>query len=160
MQYEAKSYNQQKHDKYIALAIQQPYASNLAEGSHSIAFVDKNIEHRGLVLLCSTHKPEIYGLECGATLAFASLVNVKHSSKFTQEDWLEAGIENEARDKYKHSYGIFIENPKRVVEMPFSGDLGIQEAIFDKEDIIEYPTTLQVDMKGIRKAIKNEKNRN
>ena len=159
MQYEAKTYNQLKHDIFVALAIQQPYASNLAEGSHSIAFVDKNIEHRGQVLLCSTHKPDIYGLECGATLALANIANVKHSSEFTQEDWQEAGIDRDARDRYKHSYGVFIENSEKVIEMPFSGDPGLQEAIFDKDEIMKYPSVLHVDMKGIKKAIKNEKNR-
>lgn len=159
MQYEAKSYNQLKHDIFVALAIQQPYASNLAEGSHTIAFVDKNIEHRGQVLLCSTYKPEIYGLECGATLAFADIVDVKHSSELTQEEWEEAGIEREARDRYKHSYVVFIENPEKVIEMPFSGDPGLQNAVFDKDEIMKYPIVLHVDMKGVKKAIKNEKNR-
>lgn len=159
MQYRAETYNQQDHDCYKALALQQPHASNIADGSHSIAFVDYKVKHKGEILICSTHQPEVYGLECGATLALAKLVDVKHTSKFTEADWIEAGIEREARDQYKHFYGLFISDVEKVIEMPFSGSVGLYEAVYTKGEIMKYPTVLHVDMKGIKETIKYEKSR-
>lgn len=159
MQFRADAYNPQEHERYQTLALKQPHASNIADGVHSIAFVDYNVKHKGEILICSTHQPDIYGLECGATLALAKLVNTKHTSKFTEDDWEEAGIEREARDQYKHFYGLFIKDVEKVVEMPFSGPEGFYCTVYTKDEIIKYPTVLHVDMKGIKKAIKHEKNR-
>lgn len=158
MQYRLDKFDAAEHDKYQTLVLPQPHASNLSEKHTNIAFIEDKVKYRGEILICSTHKPDIFGLECGATLALATLINAKHTSKFTDEEWIAANVSKDARDQYKHKYGIFIDNVERVVEIPYSGDQGFSESVYTKGEIIKYPTVLHVDMKGIKTAIKHEKN--
>lgn len=170
MQYSLDKYDEQQHEKYQCLVLPQPSASNLisklsnfedgtSHGHKSVVFLDEQIDYRGEILICSTEKPNVHGLECGATLGFVQLVDVKHASLFTEEDWDRADVAENKRKAYKDSFGLFLINPERIVEFPFNGNPGFYEMVYTRDVLIKYPTTIHVDMKGIKKAQENEKNR-
>lgn len=154
MQRERKDYDPVLHESYRALVVKQPYASGLVEpyrtdGEHVYAM--KSIEvrslrtaYRGDVLICSSAKPEVEGLTSGATMGIVELYDVKPLEEFTPEDWEETGIPEEERGRYK-GFGWMMRDPRRVVEIPTKGQLGLFTIVFDKGDIVEYPRKLIID---------------
>lgn len=167
MQYKSKEYNPEKHDRFKALTVKQPYADALVtaaynDGGHvfaqkSIEVRSKNTTYRGDILVCSSQNPVIAGRQCGVMLGFVELYDVKPISEFTEEDWFNTRISQEVRANITKGYGWLMRNPRRVVEFPISGQLGIYNLIYTKGDIVEYPRSIVIDKESwqiIQKAKK------
>lgn len=160
MQYNTKQFDSSKHDIFKALVLEQPHANNLIDISSNVAvcqvaFIDKKSKHRGKTLVCSTHKPLIYGLECGATLGFVDVYDMKRASQMSESEWTMANIDQDKRAPLMNKYALFLKNPRRVIEMPFSGTPGFYHAVYDKDEIMEYPTA-KINVDNIKKLL-NEK---
>jgi hypothetical protein len=166
MQYDIKQYNRDQHDIFKALTVKQPYASLLLAKEHEEDnFAMKSIEVRsaktsfkGDIMICSSKTPVIHGLESGVSIGLVELYDCKPCSKFTHEDWANTCIPEDERKQYYKHWGWFMKNPRRVIEFPVTGQLGIWTLIYTKGDISEYGNTIKFDiesLKLIRKDIKN-----
>lgn len=155
MQYSNKEFNPKIHDRFKALTVKQPYASALVEFSRhepNGRFAKKCIEvrsratsYRGDLLICSSAKPEIAGLMSAATMGFVELYDVKPVSEFTPEDWENTRISEERRKLIKGGFGWLMRNPRRVVEFPVKGQLGIYNMVYTKGHIFQYPENVFLD---------------
>ena len=159
MQYNNKEYNPEKHDRWRALTVKQPYANDLVTaaykdengviyGRKSIEVRSKNTSYRGDVLICSSANPVYPGMESGVTLGLVELYDVKPIEDFTKEDWENTRIPKDKRAKITKGFGWLMRNPRRVVEMPIKGQLGIYNLIYTKDVIFEYPKVIVVDKKS------------
>lgn len=159
MQRNIRDFNPDTCERYRGLVVKQPYANYLVTaayrddsgnvyGEKSIEVRSKNTVYRGEVLICSSVHPEMPGVESGVTLGFVELYDVKPISEFTDEDWDKTRIPEEKRGEITKGYGWLMRNPRRVVELPTRGQLGIFTLVFDKGDIIEYPRRLVIDEKS------------
>lgn len=167
MQYSNRDYNEAEHDRWRALTVKQPYANDLVTpaykdendvvfGVKSIEVRSKNTPYRGDLLICSSASPVYPGMESGVTLGVVELYGVKPVSEFTPEDWDATRISRDKRARITKGYGWLMRNPRRVVEMPVKGQLGIYNLVYTKGEIIEYPRKLVVDRKSwelIKKGI-------
>lgn len=159
MQVDKKDYNHEQHDVFKALTIRQPYADLLTEivrmdetgayyAEKTIEVRTRNINYRGDLLICSSAKPVDPWKRhpAGVTCGFVELYDTKPVSEFTPEDWAATCIpENERPRK---GYGWLMRNPRRVVEMPVKGQLGIYNIIVPKGDITEYPRNMVIGADG------------
>lgn len=159
MQYSNKEYNAELHDRWRALTVKQPYANDLVteeyKDENGIVYAKKTIEvrsrntpYRGDVLICSSANPVFPGMESGVTLGLVELYDVKPIKDFTQEDWENTRIPKDKRAKITKGYGWMMRNPRRVVEMPIKGQLGIYNLVYTKDVIIEYPRKVVLDKKS------------
>lgn len=159
MQYNNREYNPEKHDRWRALTVKQPYANDLVTaaykdendviyGRKSIEVRSKNTSYRGDVLICSSANPVYPGMESGVTLGLVELYDVKPIEDFTKEDWENTRISKDKRAKITKGFGWLMRNPRRVVEMPIKGQLGIYNLIYTKDVIFEYPKVIVVDKKS------------
>lgn len=155
MQFNNKDYNPDQHDRWRALTVKQPYANDLVTaaftfeghtyGVKSIEVRSKNTTYRGDLLICSSANPEIAGLESGVTLGLVELYGIKPVSEFTPDDWAQTRIPPEKAAKITKGYGWLMRNPRRVIEFPVKGQLGIYNLVYTKDCILEYPTAMVVD---------------
>jgi hypothetical protein len=163
MQFENKQFNPDIHDRWRALTVKQPYASALVTvggnrnfgeepnlkmytmGLKSIEVRSRATSYRGDLLICSSAKPEIAGLMSGATMGLVELYDIKPVSEFTPEDWENTRIPEEKRKFIKGGYGWLMRNPRRVIEFPVKGQLGIYNLVYSKGVIFEYPQNVFVD---------------
>lgn len=157
MQIDTKQYNPELHDKWHALTVKQPYAQKLVNAAYrdekGVLFAEKSIEvrsratkYRGDLLVCSSASPVIPGMMSGVTLGIVELYDVKPIEEFTNEDWENTCIPVEQRPK--KGFGWFVRNPRRVIEMPIKGQLGIYNLVTPKDDITEYPIVCKVDKRS------------
>ena len=134
MQFNSKEYDPEKHDRWRALTVKQPYANDLVAeaykdengivyGEKTIEVRSKNTSYRGDVLICSAASPVYPGMESGVTLGLVELYDVKPIKEFTPEDWENTRIPKEKRAKITKGFGWMMRNPRRVVEMPIKGQL-------------------------------------
>lgn len=137
MQFKAKQYDADKHEKFKALSVNQPYAGLIAAGIKTIELRKTDRKYRGQLLICSTVNPKTK--EPGQTLAFVDLYATKKVSDLTPEELTNAQVSNKVLERFKDGYAWFLRNPKRVIEFPMKGQLGIFELIYTKDTIIEYP---------------------
>lgn len=168
MQIDKKDYNPAEHDVYKALTVKQPYADLLTRAvrqdengeyhaEKTIEVRTRNINYRGDLLICSSAKPvDPWGRhESGVTCGFVELYDVKPVEEFTPEDWAATCIPE--KDRPRKGYGWLMRNPRRVVEMPVKGQLGLYNLIVPKDDITEYPREMALGKDGfemIKKKIK------
>ena len=157
MQVDKKDYNPEQHDVYKGLTVRQPYADLLTQivrrdetgeyhAEKTIEVRTRNINYRGDLLICSSANPVIPGRYSGVTCGLVELYDTKPVSEFTPEDWAATCIpENERPRK---GYGWVMRNPRRVVEMPVKGQLGIYNIIVPKGDITEYPRNMEIGADG------------
>lgn len=159
MQFNSKEYDPEKHDRWRALTVKQPYANDLVTaaykdengvvyGRKSIEVRSKKTSYRGDVLICSSAKPVYPGMESGVTLGLVELYDVKPIKYFTPEDWENTRIPKEKREKITKGFGWLMRNPIRVVEMPIKGQLGIYNLVYTKGEIIQYPRKMVIDKKS------------
>ena len=159
MQIDKQYYNPEVHDKYKALCVKQPYAALLtriafmgADGTYhaekTIEVRSRNTHYRGDLLICSSAKPMSIAYPTGCTCGFVELYGVKRVEDFTEHDWKETCIPKEQRPKT--GYGWLMRNPRRVVEMPVKGQLGIYDIIVPKGDITEYPREVKFGREGFK----------
>lgn len=157
MQIERKDYNPNQHDVYKALSVKQPYADLLTRvvfwdesgeyhAEKTIEVRSRNTKYRGDMLVCASAKPELPGRMSGVTCGFVELYDVKPIEQFTPEDWAATCIPE--KDRPRKGYGWMMRNPRRVVEMPIKGQLGVYNLIVPKGDITEYPREMALDSYG------------
>lgn len=158
MQFDRKYYDPEKHEIFKALSVKQPFADLLTravyrdEGGQiyaerSIAIRSRKIAYRGDLLICSSRVPVVAGHISGVTCGFVELYDVKPISEFTEQDWQDAGIPERKRAACT-GYGWMFRNPRRVVEMPIKGHLGVYDFITLKGDLTEYPQRLKIGDDG------------
>lgn len=166
MQIDRKDYNPDQHDVFKALSVKQPYADLLTRvvfrdesgeyhAQKTIELRSRNTNYRGDVLVCSSAKPELPGRLSGVTCGFVELYDTKPVEDFTPEDWAATCIPESERPR--KGYGWLLRNPRRVVEMPIRGQLGVYNLIVPKGDITEYPREMALGADGwkmIQKRIK------
>ena len=97
MQYNNKDYKPKLHDRWRALTVKNPYATQLVTaayedngivyGEKCIEVRSKNTPYRGDLMVCSSANPVIAGYESGVTLGLVELYDVKPVADFTPEDW-------------------------------------------------------------------------
>lgn len=157
MQIDRKDYNPDQHDVYKALSVKQPYADLLTRvvfwdesreyhAEKTIEVRSRNTNYRGDLLVCASAKPELPGRMSGVTCGFVELYDVKPIEQFTPEDWAATCIPE--KDRPRNGYGWMMRNPRRVVEMPIKGQLGVYNLIVPKGDITEYPREMALDSYG------------
>ena len=167
MQIDRKEYNPEIHDLFHALTVKQPYADLLTEAvaningeyiaEKPIEVRTRNTKYRGDVLICSSAKPvDPWGRHlAGVTCGFVELYDVKPVEEFTPEDWAQTCIPENQRPRT--GYGWKMRNPRRVVEMPIKGQLGVYGLVVPKGDITEYPREMALGADGwkiVKKKIK------
>lgn len=155
MQYNNKDYKPKLHDRWRALTVKNPYATQLVTaayedngivyGEKCIEVRSKNTPYRGDLMVCSSTNPVIAGYESGVTLGLVELYDVKPVAEFTPEDWENTRIPPEKRKSITKGFGWMMRNPRRVVEFPIKGQLGIYNLVYTKGVITEYPRALVVD---------------
>jgi hypothetical protein len=153
MQINRKEYNPLKHDIYKALTVMQPWADLLTKAAYKdesgycankkIEVRTKNTSYRGELLICSSAKPVIDGHLSGVTCGLVELYDTKPIEEFTAEDWENTCIPEKFRPK--KGFGWLMRNPRRVIEMPIKGKLGIYDIVVPKGDIMEYPRSVSID---------------
>lgn len=157
MQIDSKYYNPSVHDRYKALTVRQPYADLLTCAAYrdevgnyhaekSIEVRTRNTNYRGDLLICASAKPILHGRMSGVTCGFVELYDTKPVEEFTPEDWAATCIPES--DRPKKGYGWMMRNPRRVVEMPIKGQLGVYNLVVPKHDIMEYPRAMAIGEKG------------
>ena len=166
MQINRKDYNPDQHDVYKALSVKQPYADLLTRvvfrdengeyhADKTIEVRTRNTNYRGELLVCASAKPELPGRMSGVMCGFVELYDVKPIEQFTPEDWAATCIPE--KDRPRKGYGWMMRNPRRVVEMPIKGQLGVYNLIVPKGDITEYPRNVALGPDGwdmVQKKIK------
>ena len=166
MQIDKKDYNPEQHAVYKALTVKQPYADLLTRvisrdekgeyhAAKTIEVRTRNTNYRGDLLICSSAKPvdPLGRYLAGVTCGFVELYGVKPVEEFTPEDWAATCIPESERPR--KGFGWLVRNPRRVVEMPIKGQLGVYNLIVPKDDITEYPRTLVFGKDGIE-MLKNK----
>lgn len=157
MQIEKKYYDPAQHDVFKALTVKQPYADLLTRvvfrdemgdyhAEKTIEVRSRNINFRGDLLICASAKPVIPGRLSGVTCGFVELYGVKPIEDFSPEDWAATCIPEKNRPA--KGWGWLMRNPRRVVEMPIKGNLGIYNLIVPKGDITEYPRNVILGREG------------
>lgn len=157
MQIDKKDYNPNQHDVFKALTVKQPYADLLTRvvfrdengdyhAEKTIEVRSRNTNYRGDLLVCSSAKPVIPGRLSGVTCGFVELYDVKPIEDFSPEDWAATCIPEKNRPA--KGWGWLMRNPRRVVEMPIKGNLGIYNLIVPKGDITEYPRNVILGREG------------
>ena len=159
MQIDKKDYNLEHHDIFKALSVHQPYADLLTcvvfrdksgqyHADKTIEVQSRNTNYRGDLLVCASAKPELPGRVAGATCGFVELYDVKRVEDFTPEDWAATCIPE--KDRPRTGYGWMMRNPRRVVEMPMKGQLGVYNLVVPKGDITEYPRAVVFGPEGFK----------
>ncbi|WP_281724468.1 hypothetical protein [Hoylesella shahii] len=155
MQIKITEYDALKHDVFRALSVKQPFANDLVNiayedddgnsyGFKSIEVRSRCTSYRGKLLICSSQSPKIPNMQSGCALGFVEVYGVKRVKDFTDEDWDNTRIPRARRSEIKSGWGWLMRNPKRVVELPIKGQLGIFNIAFEKGDIVEYPRIVKV----------------
>ena len=146
MQHKNEDYEPTLHDRFKALSVKQPYAGMIASGEKTIEVRTKPTKYRGELLIYASKDGKADGIPgYGCTLAFVELYACRPLSELTAEEWKNTkltGIEA-SRAKEKGGFAWFLRNPRRVIEYPVKGQLGIFNLVYDKGEIMEYPTHLQ-----------------
>ena len=166
MQIDIKQYNPEEHDLYKGLTVKQPYADLLTQvtwqdedgnfhADKEIEVRSRNISYRGDILICSSQKPVIPLRMSGVTCGLVELYDTKRIEDFTEEDWKLTCIPEQ--DRPKKGWGWLMRNPRRVVEMPVSGQLGLYKIVVPKGDITEYPRVMKIGEKGFKEIQKRMK---
>lgn len=150
MQATKKEFDPNKHDKFKALYIRQPFAQSFADGYKTI-YLGRQTDYRGDVLLCSTIKPYYINMDCGATLAFAELYQTKPAEELTEDEWWQTIIPPAERNKTKAKkdcYAWFFRNIRKVIEFPLirTNIKGLCNLYYTKGLIMEYPTHIILDI--------------
>ena len=159
MQVDSKYYDQAIHDRYTALTVKQPFADLLTVATYrdengnyhaakTIEVRSRNTKFRGDLLICSSAKPvDPWGrYPAGVTCGFVEVYGTKPVEEFTSEDWAATCIPEDKRPA--KGWGWLLRNPRRVVEMPIKGKLGLYPLVVPKNDITPYPRQIALGKEG------------
>ena len=171
MQIDKSQYDPEQHEVFKCLCVKQPYADLLTNvvmmdemgGYHADKTIEvrsRNTNFRGDLLICASANPVLENHMSGVTCGYVELYDVKRVEDFTPEDWAATCIPEDKRPA--KGYGWMMRNPRRVVEMPVKGKLGIYDLIVPKGDITEYPKVCKMGADGWKIVQKkmNENGRN
>lgn len=163
MQFNNKEYNKEKHDRWKALTVKQPYATALVTPSKTIDGVTyglKSIEvrsrktlYRGDLIICASQGQDLPNFPSGCCLGLVELYDVKPIEDFTPEDWENTCIPEDERSFITLGYGWLMRNPRRLIEMPVKGQLGIFNLVYTKGVIMEYPQHVVVTREDYKKIM-------
>ena len=95
-------------------------------------------------------------------MGLVELYDVKRIEDFTEDDWLCTRIPIKKRAEIKSGYGWMMRNPRKVIEVPVKGKLGIDNIPFMEGEIIPYPQRIFLDKKGyydIMKSVLDHENK-
>lgn len=137
------------------LSVKQPFADLLtkivsrdADGNwlaeKSIELRSRRTNYRGDVLICSCKNPVIEGRLSGYAVGIVEIYGCKPVEEFTEDDWKASCVEN----RWKSGYGWLVRNPRRVVEVPVDGKLGLFNMEFPENHIVAYPREMAFGPKG------------
>lgn len=130
--------------RYKCLFIRQPFADEFAKGRMSVHIVKRKIDYRGKVLICAeTGSGEQFGMYDGAWLARAEIMDCIPVSEMTREQVSVSDIMGGG----KKGHAVIIGNVRRLVEFPCHGKGFVTKEI-NEDDLVEYPTIVQLDRKG------------
>lgn len=152
-------FDSREHEVYKALAVKQPYADELtqatwrdAEGVYyakkDILIRTRKVNYRGDVLICSSASPEVEGHLSGATCGLVELYDVRPASELTEEQW--DAVAGPASGKFAY----FFRNPRRVIEMPVRGEMGLFTLYAAKGDVMCYPREVVIGAETWKKMRK------
>lgn len=130
-----------------ALFLKQPYADMIANGDKTIE-IRRQTQYRGEVLICATDTPKYPHKESGCLLAKAKLIDCKHVSELTEEEWQLTRAYSK-REEIKNGYAWIFSEIKRIVELPVMGK-GFTDIWADADLIVEYPSEIYLDSKGFK----------
>lgn len=145
MQFKREEYDREKHDRWFALSVKQPYAEHIANGIKTIEVRSQYTNFRGKLMICSSAKPVLPGMSSGCTVCEVELYDVVPLSQFTELMWAKTMIPEEQRPT--EGYGWLLRNAQRVIEYPVKGQLGIWNLVYTKDCITPYPTKFRYDKK-------------
>lgn len=129
--------------KYKCLFIRQPFADEFAKGRMTAHIRARKTDYRGEVIICAeTGSGNDLGMYDGAWLARAELVDCIPVERMTGEQVLFSDL----LDK-KKGYAYIIKNARRLVEFPCHGHGFVTKQLYE-DDMVEYPTLVQLDRKG------------
>jgi len=153
MQVQASNYNSDKHDIHKCLTVKQPYAGLIATGAKTIEVRKKPTKYRGELMISSSKKPitSKAGVN-GALICSVVLMDCLRVKDLNEDQWIETMID-EDQNKYIDQYAWVLASPKRTIEIPIKGNLGIWNLYIGKADIEYYPA----EISGIEKFIGNQK---
>lgn len=166
MQVTKREYDPEQHDCFKALTVKQPFAEALVskarEDEDGNTYAIKDIEirsrktnYRGDILICSAKEPIIRGYECGATLGMVELYDCKPVADMTEEEWERTRILPEVRKTIKYGYAYMFRNPRKVIEYPVMGAVGIYNIYYTKGDIRPYPTRVVLDKEAYAEIMRD-----
>ena len=156
MQYTTEQYNKEKHKKAKALTVKNPYAEWIADGRKKIEVRSRPTKYRGELVICSSQSPQIEGMISGCSLALVELYDVKPLNELTAEEWEQTKIPIEQRDSLI-GYGWFLRNPKRLIEYPVKGQLGIWNLVVDYWELTPYKNTIREEVQQKKRLVYNKK---
>lgn len=170
MQIDVNLYDELKHDRFKAIALRQPFASEYVEpyrtdadgmvwGKRCIEVRTKNTHYRGDVMICALERPYIPEMPHGCILGIAELYDCIPVEQLTPEQWALTSVARYRWGQMRGSYGYCFRNPRRVIELPCLCGVNIHNIVYEKGDIVEYPRSVVIDDKGWQmiNAVKHKK---
>lgn len=148
MQHEINKYNEDLHDKFNALSVKQPFADMISKGIKRIEVRSRKTKYRGDILIVSSKKV-FDGYEyneedrIGVSICRVELYDCKPLKECTEEELALTCLKRDELIKSLKSghYAWFLKNPIPVIEFPVKGQLGIFSLVYDKDFILDYPTS-------------------
>lgn len=164
MQIHPSKYNPDSHEKFRALTVKQPFADCLITpaftdadgvtfGEKSVELRSHRIKYRGDILICASSKGCAQSGRNGVAVGLVELYDCKSVAEFTEDDWIKSRVPREIWGKITKGWGWFFRNPRPTIEMPTKGQLGLWTAVYDRGDIITYPTAVKLDYKAWRQIM-------
>lgn len=146
MQYKLEDYNEQKHDLFKALSVRQPYANYIATGEKRIEVRSRPTSFRGDILICSSQHPTKKDADgYGCSIAKVEIYDCKPLSELSDQEWEDTCLPREVVEKIRQNpkgYAWMLKRPRRSLEFPVKGQLGIWNLVYTKGVIIPYPYAL------------------
>lgn len=148
MQHEINKYNADLHDKFNALSVKQPFADMISKGIKRIEVRSRKTKYRGDILIVSSKKV-FDGYEyneedrIGVSICRVELYDCKPLKECTEEELDLTCLKRDELIKALKSghYAWSLKNPIPVIEFPVKGQLGIFSLVYDKDFILDYPTS-------------------
>ena len=142
MQHKNTDYQPEKHDKFKALTVKNPYAHYIGKGIKTIEVRSQKTKYRGEIIICSSQYPDIGDMPSGCVICKATLYDCVKIKNLEVKEWDKTLLPKEEEKDYREHYGWKLRDIKPMVELPVKGNLGIWNLIMDKDEMIEYPLEL------------------
>jgi hypothetical protein len=130
------------YDHHRALTVKLPYAHYIAKGWKTIEIRKAKNNYRGKVVICSSQKPLVEGMQEGAIQCEVEIYDCIPVSQLTLEQWDKTFLAKEDQEAYSSHYGWMLRNPRRLIEIPAKGKLGFWKLIIKEDEFVYYPDLL------------------